>query len=84
MIVDNADRYVSYSRRGDLLVWRPDAIEGTKVLPHTSSLSEQWLYPLSACAASGHHLGEKSTLTFLNSAASSWKTLDKTSACQAR
>ncbi|KAJ1473716.1 WD40-repeat-containing domain protein [Baffinella frigidus] len=31
IIVDNADRYLSYSRRGDLLVWKPDAIEGAKV-----------------------------------------------------
>jgi WD40 repeat protein len=31
MLVPHSDRYVSYSRRGDLLAWRPDAIEGAKI-----------------------------------------------------
>eukprot|EP00961_Rhodomonas_salina_P022894 307054-Rhodomonas_salina.3 len=31
ILLGEADRYVSYSRKGELLVWRPDGIEGLKV-----------------------------------------------------
>jgi WD40 repeat protein len=31
IVLEDADRYISYSRKGDLLVWKPDGIEGLKV-----------------------------------------------------